>query len=129
MVGVAKEGRHAGGWVYGYRTKREFDAAGQLAPGLREIHEAEAEVVRHVFTQYAAGLSPRAIAAKLNERSIAAPCSGPWNASTISGNAARGNGLLHNQLYKDLLVLGRQTWSKSRETALAIRGPHRRRNW
>jgi site-specific DNA recombinase len=116
MVGVAKEGRHAGGRVYGYRIKRDFDAAGQLLPGLREINEAEAEVVRDVFTQYAAGLSPRAIAAKLNESGVTAPRGGPWNASTINGNAARGNGLLHNQLYKGLLVWGRQTWSKSRET-------------
>jgi DNA invertase Pin-like site-specific DNA recombinase len=116
MVGVAKEGRHAGGRVYGYRIKREFDAAGQLAPGLREINDTEAEVVRDVFSQYAAGLSPRAIASKLNERGVAAPRGGQWNASTINGNAARGNGLLHNQLYKGLLVWGRQTWSKSRET-------------
>jgi DNA invertase Pin-like site-specific DNA recombinase len=116
MVGVAREGRHAGGRVYGYRIRREFDASGQLVPGLREIDDAEAEVVREVFTQYAAGLSPRAIAAKLNDRGIAAPRGGQWNASTINGNAARGNGLLHNQLYKGLLVWGRQTWSKSRET-------------
>jgi DNA invertase Pin-like site-specific DNA recombinase len=116
MVGVAREGRHAGGRVYGYRIKREFDAQGQLVPGLREINEAEAEIVRDVFTQYAAGRSPRAIAAKLNERGVTAPRGGQWNASTINGNAARGNGLLHNQLYKGLLVWGRQTWSKSRET-------------
>lgn len=39
-----------------------------------------------------------------------------WNASTLNGNAARGNGVIHNQLYRGVLVWGRQTWSKSRET-------------
>jgi site-specific DNA recombinase len=116
MVGVAKEGRHAGGRVYGYRIKREFDTQGQFTPGLREIDQAEADVVREVFEQYAAGKSPRAIAATLNAHGVPGPRGGHWNASTINGNAARGNGLLHNQLYRGLLVWGRQTWSKSRET-------------
>ena len=116
MVGVAKEGRHAGGRVYGYRLKRELDSKGELTRGLREIDETEAEVVRSVFQEYAAGTSPRAIAAGLNARGVQAPRGGQWNASTIHGNAARGNGVLHNQLYEGVLVWGRQSWSKSRET-------------
>ena len=116
LAGVAKEGRHAGGRVYGYKIKRELDEHGQFVPGLREIDETEAEVVRGVFRDYAAGASPRAIAAGLNARGLPAPRGGAWNASTINGNAARGNGLLHNQLYRGVLVWGRQTWSKSRET-------------
>ncbi|MEW6019195.1 MAG: recombinase family protein, partial [Pseudomonadota bacterium] len=110
LAGVAKEGRHTGGRVYGYKIKRELDAHGQFVPGLREIDEAEAEVVRGVFRDYAAGASPRAIAAGLNARGLPAPRGGAWNASTINGNAARGNGLLHNQLYRGLMVWGRQTW-------------------
>ena len=116
MVGVAQEGRHAGGRVYGYRLKRELDAKGELTRGLREVDEKEAEVVRTVFRDYAAGTSPRAIAGGLNARGVPAPRGGQWNASTIHGNAARGNGLLHNELYRGVLVWGRQTWSKSRET-------------
>ena len=116
MVGVAQEGRHAGGRVYGYRILRELDAKGEVARGLREIDEVEAEVVRGIFRDYAAGVSPRAIVAKLNARGIAAPRGGSWNASTVNGNAARGNGVIHNQLYRGVLVWGRQTWSKSRET-------------
>jgi hypothetical protein len=99
-----------------YRIKRELSDKGELVAGLREVDAAEAEVVREVFADYAAGLSPRAIAAKLNARALPSPRGGMWNASTINGNAARGNGLLHNQLYKGVLVWGRQTWTKSRET-------------
>jgi site-specific DNA recombinase len=116
LAGVAKEGRHAGGRVYGYQIKRELNAKGELVAGLREIDDVEAEVVREVFSDYVAGLSPRAIAARLNARGVTAPRGGPWNASTINGNASRGNGILHNQLYRGVLVWGRHAWTKSRET-------------
>lgn len=39
-----------------------------------------------------------------------------WNASTINGNAERGNGVIHNELYRGVLVFGRQTWLKDRST-------------
>ena len=116
MVGVAQAGRHAGGRTYGYRAKREIDDKGEYVAGLREIDPAEAEVVRHIFTRYAAGFSPRSIAADLNAHGLAAPRGGAWNASTINGNAARGNGVLHNELYRGRIVWGRQRWTKSRET-------------
>lgn len=75
MIGVAREGRHAGGRVYGYKIKRELDAKGEFTRGLRDVDEVEveAEIVRSVFSDYAAGLSPRAMVAKLNARGIAAP--------------------------------------------------------
>ena len=84
--------------------------------GLREIEPTEAEIVREIFTRYAAGLSPRPIAAELNARGVAGPRGGGWNASTINSNAARGNGVLHNALYRGTIVWGRQRWRKSRET-------------
>ncbi len=83
---------------------------------MREVDPTEAEVVREIFDRYAAGFSPRAIAATLNARSLPGPRGGAWNASTINGNAARGNGVLHNQLYRGQLVWGRHRWTKSRET-------------
>lgn len=116
QAGVARAGRHAGGRIYGYRTVRKLDAAGEPIRGLREIDEAEAEVVREVFRRYAAGEAPRAIAADLNDRGLPGPRGGPWNASTINGNAARGNGILHNALYRGELVWGRHTWIKDRKT-------------
>ncbi|WP_333897533.1 recombinase family protein [Brevundimonas aurantiaca] len=114
--GVARSGRHTGGCVYGYQIRREVNAGGESIRGLRSINEAEAEVVREIFRRYAAGASPRAIVADLNARGVPGPRGGRWNASTINGNAARGNGVIHNELYRGVLVFGRQTWVKDRHT-------------
>src|ERR1700730_14987040 len=55
MAGVVRAGRHAGGRAYGYQT-----VAGH--PGELRIVEDEAEVVRRIFTAYAAGRPARDIA-------------------------------------------------------------------
>ena len=116
LQGVARSGRHTGGRVYGYRIRRELDSSGEPIRGLRDIDPAEAEVVREIFRRYAAGVSPRAIVSDLNARGVASPRGGEWNASTINGNAGRGNGVIHNALYRGELVFGRQTWIKDRHT-------------
>src|SRR5690606_33964335 len=56
------------------------------------------------------------ISADLNARGVPGPTGGAWNASTINGNAARGNGILHNALYRGEIVWGRHTWVKDRRT-------------
>ena len=116
LQGVVRSGRHTGGRVYGYKIRREVDAIGEPIRGLRDIDPGEAEVVREIFRRYAAGQSPRAIVSDLNRRSIPGPRGGSWNASTINGNAERGNGVIHNELYRGVLVFGRQTWVKDRRT-------------
>lgn len=117
QAGVAREGRHAGGApAYGYRRVRKLDAQGEVMPGLLEVDVDAAAVVVSVFEDYAGGMSPRAIAARLNAQGLPGPRGGQWNASTINGNAKRGNGLLHNQLYAGQMVWGRHTWSKDRRT-------------
>ncbi len=116
MAGVARDGRSAGGRSYGYRMHREIDAQGQYVAGLRTIDPDEAELVRRIFQEYAAGASPREIAAKLNQAGLPGPRGGGWNASTINGNAERGNGVIHNELYRGVMVWGRQTWVKDRRT-------------
>lgn len=52
MAGVIRDGRHAGGRAYGYRP-----VAGK--PGQIEIVGDEAEVIKRIFTQYAAGVGRR----------------------------------------------------------------------
>lgn len=116
LEGVVKAGRSAGGLTYGYAKTRLYDAAGEPVRGLLEVDPARAEVVVRIFRDYAAGASPRAIAAALNIEAVPGPRGGPWNASTIHGNAKRGNGIIHNELYRGVRVWGRQAYSKDRRT-------------
>ena len=116
LQGVVRSGRHTGGHVYGYKVRRELDATGEPIRGLRDIDPGEAEVVKEIFRRYAAGQSPRAIVNDLNTRGIPSPRGGSWNASTINGNADRGNGVIHNEFYRGILVFGRQIWVKDRRT-------------
>ena len=102
MAGVVRAGRHAGGRAYGY----------QVVPGRRgelTIFQQEADVVRGIFADYAAGRSAREIACDLNRDGIAPPRGTRWNASTINGNAQRGIGIIFNELY-----IGRIVWNKVR---------------
>jgi len=102
MSGVVRSGRHAGGRAYGYRP-----IPGK--PGELEIDAEEATIVRRIFSEYAGGKTPRAIARDLNREGIAAPRGGAWNASTINGWGTRGAGILNNTIY-----IGRIIWNKNR---------------
>jgi site-specific DNA recombinase len=77
--------------------------------GERRINPDEARVAVQIFEAYAAGRSARRIAHDLNAKGIEAPGGGSWGASTISGNRARGTGILNNELY-----VGRQLWNRLR---------------
>jgi site-specific DNA recombinase len=116
LQGVVESGRSAGGVSYGYRTKRVYDGGGERIRGHLEVDEDEAEVVRRIFRDYAGGLSPKAIAHALNAEGVPGPRGGLWQPSTINGNPKRGNGVLHNELYRGVRVWGRQTFVKDRAT-------------
>ena len=102
--GSVSAGRAPAGLAYGYRKANKLDAKGELVRGLREIDDEQAEVVRRIFAEYAAGHSPRAIASRLNIDGVPAPRTGTWRASTIAGDRIRKNGMLQNQLYIGVLV-------------------------
>ncbi len=113
MTGVVRSGRNPGGKAYGYRP-----ITGQK--GELEIAEAEADIVRRVFDMYAAGISPRSIAAALNAEGVPAPRGKQWNASTINGNGQRGNGILRNPLYAGKIVWNRVHMVKDPSTGRRI---------
>ena len=73
MRGRIKEKRAAGGLSYGYSVKREIDARGEPVRGGRMINSEEAAVVRRIFSEFASGASPRAIAKRLNGEGIVGP--------------------------------------------------------
>jgi DNA invertase Pin-like site-specific DNA recombinase len=107
LKGRALAGKSAGGKAYGYRNILHYDAAGEPIRGDRAIDPVEAAVVRRIFKDYAAGLSPKNIAEALNIEKIPAPSGRGWGTSTLHGNRERGTGILNNELY-----IGRQIWNR-----------------
>ncbi|WP_413855556.1 recombinase family protein [Albidovulum sp.] len=118
LEGRVKQGKSAGGISYGYRLDRQPLPDGTHTTGDRVIDEAEAAIIRRIFTEYDRGLSARSIAIGLNRDGIAPPRSGgkgsgTWSFSTISGNWQRGTGILNNDLYRGRLVWNRQHFIKN----------------
>ena len=116
LRGRVEAGRAAGGLSYGYRVIRSFDAAGEPVRGHRSIDAAEAAVIGRIFSEYAAGRSPRVIAQALNREGVPGPDGKVWGPSTIYGNWRRGNGILNNELYVGVLVWNRQRFIKDPTT-------------
>jgi DNA invertase Pin-like site-specific DNA recombinase len=109
LEGRVREGKSGGGIAYGYDVESAYDARGERIPGGRKINPAQAEIVRRIMIDYASGQAPRAIAISLNRAGIAGPSGAEWGPSTINGNAARGTGILNNELY-----IGRLIWNRLR---------------
>ena len=78
MRGRIKEKRAAGGLSFGYAVKREIDARGELVRGGRAINLEEAAIVKCIFSEFARGSSPRAIAKRLDAEKIPRPGGRPW---------------------------------------------------
>ena len=93
---------------------------GQPLTGERRINAGEAAVVRRIFEEYAAGVSPRAIAKRLNAEGVPGPSGGTWGPSTIHGNRQRGTGILNNELYIGRLVWNRLRYVKDPETGKRV---------
>jgi hypothetical protein len=118
LRGRVELGKSGGGLCYGYRVRRATHDG--VATGEREIVPAEAEVIRRIFRDYAAGLSPKALAKRLNAERCPGPGGTPWNPSTIHGNPARGSGILNNELYVGRLVWNRLRYVKNPDTGKRV---------
>lgn len=99
LRGRVEKGFSAGAVGYGYRMVRRLNSEGELVRGEREIDPVQALIVERIFTEFAAGKSPRAIACDLNAEGIAGPASKPWRDTSIRGDLRRGTGILNNELY------------------------------
>ena len=62
LRGRIEDGKSGGGNSYGYRVVRKTGEDGAPVRGEREIEREQAAIVNRIFTEYAAGRSPRAIA-------------------------------------------------------------------
>ena len=78
-------------YTYGYNIVRRLLADGTVSAGEREVDPEQAAIVCRIFEEYAADMTPRTIAKRLNREGIPGPRGGHWNASTINGNRQRGN--------------------------------------
>ena len=105
QLGRARAGRIPGGLAYGYEVVPP--ALGIQEGGERRIVPHQAQVVQRIFKDYAAGVSPRALAARLNAGAVPGPDGRPWGDTTIRGQVDRGTGLLNNTLY-----IGRLSWNR-----------------
>ena len=127
--GRVEKGKSGGGLCYGYDVVKHADAEGEPIRGGRTINEGEAAVIRRVFREFAAGISPRAIARRLNDEGIAAPDGALWTDSTLRGHAARGTGLLNNELYVGKLVWNRLRYVKDPATGKRVSRLNPREKW
>ena len=107
--GRVEDGKSGGGLCFGYNVVKQLDARGDPIRGDREINEAEANVVRRIFREFASGIGPRTIARTLNEEGVPGPAGKLWSDTTIRGHVKRGTGLVNNELY-----IGRLNWNRLR---------------
>jgi site-specific DNA recombinase len=126
--GRARKGWNTGGRAYGYRHVQIRDTANcdsygnpNVIGARREIDSTQAKIIREIFTRFADGESPRAIASELNRRAVPSPAAswrrtagasgkrtdGKWLYSCIYGDHRVGTGLLNNALYR-----GEQVWNR-----------------
>ena len=125
QLGRALKGKIPGGKAYGY----DVLPAGAEGAGERSINAAEAAVVRRIFELFAAGVSPREIAKRLNAEQVPGPDGRPWGDTTIRGQADRGTGILNNALYVGRLEWNRCSYVKDPRTGKKVARPNPRERW
>ena len=129
LRGRVENGKSGGGLCYGYRVVKKIDERGELVRGDREIDEAQAVVVCRIFREFASGISPRAIARKLNTEGVAGPDGKLWNDTSIRGHVKRGTGIINNELYVGRLVWNRQRYVKDPSTGRRVSRMNAESEW
>lgn len=119
MRGRVEAGKSGGGNAYGYDVIHTSQN-GQIIRGDRQINAAQAAVIKRIFTDYANGVSPRAIAHALNAEHIPGPTGRAWGPSTIHGNRKRGTGILNNEMYVGKLIWNRLSYIKDPATGKRV---------
>jgi site-specific DNA recombinase len=120
LTGRALSGASAGGLPYGYRV---------AGVGHRNIDDDQATVVRRIFADYLAGISPRAIASALNSEKVRAPRGDTWCQSGINGDRRRGIGILANPIYCGRQIWNRSRWIKHPDTGRRLRQERPESEW
>ena len=129
LRGRVEAGKSGGGKCYGYDVLHSTNGKGETVRGDREINDDEARIVNRIFEDYAAGISPKAIAVALNKESIPGPAGKAWGPSTIYGNRRRGTGILNNELYIGRLVWNRLKYVKDPDTGKRVSRLNPEEDW
>ena len=107
LEGRVRAGFSAGGRCYGYEVREK---------GVLAIVDREADIVRRIFADYAAGVSPVRIAKALNAEGVPGPRGGTWAPTAISGDRRAQDGILCQELYVGVRVFNRRRFRKHPET-------------
>lgn len=100
---AARDGRVVGGVAYGYELLTAPDEHGSK----RAIDDNEADIVRRIYKDLAAGVSTHAICSALNGERIKPPSGKLWRPKAITGHPGTLNGIGRNPLYIGRLVYGK----------------------
>lgn len=130
LEGQQARGFATGGRTYGYRTIPVPDPSGRREPnghpaiaGYRvEIVPAEADTIRRIFENYAAGIGADSITARLNRDGIRGPRGHRWKL-----NAVRR--VLANERYLGRAIWGQRTWERRPGTSSKVAKPVPREHW
>jgi site-specific DNA recombinase len=121
-AGNVRNGKHAGGLAYGYRT-----TPGK--PGEWVIHQAEAKIIRRIFRMYLAGARSGQIVEILNSEGAKSPRGVYWQPGALTGSNTRHNGILGNAIYCGRLIWNRVRMVKDPETGKRISRPNPETDW
>ncbi|WP_413208411.1 recombinase family protein [Rhodospirillum sp. A1_3_36] len=129
QIAAVLRGSIPGGVTYGYDIVRRFDENGEPIRGARSINEAEAEVVKGIFSDYLAGVSLKKIVENLNSLGIPAPTGGKWGPTTLIGSAARETGLLRQTMYMGVITFNKMEFRKHPENGKRLSILRPRSEW
>lgn len=122
MQARAADGMRMGGRLYGYRPVKG-------EPGVVEIDQEQAEIVRRIFSLFLSGDSGRTIAQKLTREGVPGPRGRLWTASAITGWGERGNGIIGNEAYCGVMIFGKVKMYLDPDTRKRISRPQPRDQW
>ncbi|MFO0617263.1 MAG: recombinase family protein [Polyangiaceae bacterium] len=109
LEGRALAGFSTGGLPYGYRSEPVSDGRGGTLGFRVLVDEAEADVVRRIYREYAAGRSLSGLAAALNADRVPPPRGKGgrrgWVASTIRD-------MLRRSMYRGITTFNKREWRK-----------------
>ena len=112
QAGQVRRGLVSGSVAYGHKLVRSVE----VPAGGRELDPVAAAVVKSIFEDFAAGMSPAAICAKLNAAGIRTTRGFLWRPSVLTGRKAIRGGLLRNAVYKGIVTWGRTSRKRSPRT-------------